>query len=265
MSLVRKIFLILLILPVACTAEQNGETAPAESTSTPAENTQVADTQPTQTAANTAAKPAAQTQTAATAPSSPAKTPSTSDGLKSSQYRELKSPQPTEDENRIEVVEIFLYSCPHCYEFEPEVAAWKKQLSEDVLFRQMPATFGPNGENMAKAFYTAKSLKVLDTMHPVLFDAIHKRGMKLASVDEIKSLFTANGVDGKDFDNHFNSFEVDSKFRLASRMQINYGITAVPALVVNGKYRTSARLVGGSNQDALNVVDKLVAKERESQ
>jgi thiol:disulfide interchange protein DsbA len=42
-----------------------------------------------------------------------------------------------------------------------------------------------------------------------------------------------------------------------------YGITGVPTLVVNGKYRTSAHMAGGDRQ-MLEVVNSLVEQERKA-
>ena len=35
------------------------------------------------------------------------------------QYVELSSPVPVSQPGKIEVVELFWYGCPHCYQFEP--------------------------------------------------------------------------------------------------------------------------------------------------
>ena len=41
-----------------------------------------------------------------------------------------------------------------------------------------------------------------------------------------------------------------------------YEVTGVPTMVVNGKYRIDGKMAGG-NKEMLEVVDFLVAKERE--
>ena len=42
---------------------------------------------------------------------------------------------------RIEVVDFFWYSCPHCNAFEPLLQAWSRKLPEDVVLRRVPAAF----------------------------------------------------------------------------------------------------------------------------
>jgi thiol:disulfide interchange protein DsbA len=44
-------------------------------------------------------------------------------------------------------------------------------------------------------------------------------------------------------------------------MSKRYGIDGVPAIIVNGKYRTNGRLAG-SNARMLRVVDTLIEQER---
>jgi thiol:disulfide interchange protein DsbA len=48
--------------------------------------------------------------------------------------------------------------------------------------------------------------------------------------------------------------------RVASDLARRYGIASVPAIVVNGKYRTGGAEAGG-NDALLEVIDELVARE----
>ena len=41
-------------------------------------------------------------------------------------YDLVKPAQPTQDPQKIEVLEFFWYGCPHCLEFEPDLNAWIK-------------------------------------------------------------------------------------------------------------------------------------------
>ena len=64
----------------------------------------------------------------------------------------------------------------------------------------------------------------------------------------------------EDFDRTFNSFAVDAKVRRARDLSQRFGIDGVPAIIVNGKYRTSSTLTGGQQQ-TMEVVNFLIAKE----
>jgi len=180
------------------------------------------------------------------------------------EYQTLANPQPTVEKGKIEVLELFWYGCPHCYQLEPELNAWLEKKPDDVVFVRLPAVLGPSWEPHARAFYTAQLLGVLEKVHKPIFERMHKDRKPVRNVADVKKIFMAQGVSGQDFDNTYKSFAVITRTNRAKQAVRLYGITGVPALVVNGKYRTTAKLTGG-NRKMLDVVDFLVRKEREAQ
>jgi len=177
------------------------------------------------------------------------------------QYQVIKNAQPTASEDKIEVLELFWYGCPHCYHLESELDTWLKNKPDDVVFVRVPAILGPSWELYARAFYTAELLGVVDKIHKPLFDRIHKEKKPIRKLQQLKEFFIAQGVSAQDFDDTYKSFAVITKTNRAKQASGLYGISGVPALVVNGKYRTSAREAGG-NREILEVVDFLVEQER---
>ena len=175
-------------------------------------------------------------------------------------YEKVVPAQPTSTGNKVEVVEMFWYGCPHCNSLEPYVNRWLKKIPANAEFVRMPAIFNQKWEPHARAFYTAEILGVLDKIHHALFEALHGQKRKINSDDEIKKFFVEHGVSEKDFDRVFRSFAVEAKIRRSKDMSQRYGIRGVPALIVNGKYRTSAQLAGG-NAKIFRVVNFLVDKE----
>jgi len=177
------------------------------------------------------------------------------------QYKVLQNPQPTASANKIEVLELFWYGCPHCYRLEPMLTAWLKNKPDDVAFVRLPAILGPSWELHARAFYTAELLGIVDRIHKPMFDRLHKDKKPIRTVKELKAFFMDNGVSAEDFDKTYNSFAVITKTNRAKQAINLYGVSGVPTLVVNGKYSTSAR-EAGSNKGILKVVDFLIEKER---
>lgn len=192
--------------------------------------------------------------------STPARSDSLAEGI---DYVTLAAPQPTADPQKIEVVELFWYGCPHCYHFEPELQAWVKKQPDDVQFVRMPAILSPRWEILARAYYTAELLGVLDKIHTPLFKAIHEKNQRFETEDSVARFFVQQGVDEAEFRKTFKSFGVAAKINRARQMTQRYGISGVPSLVINGKYRTSAS-EAGSHEGMLKVADELVAKEREA-
>ena len=176
-------------------------------------------------------------------------------------YDVINPPVRAVSPDSIEVAEFFWYGCGHCYTFEPMLEQWKKALPEDVSFRGIPAVWRDVMVLHAKAYYTAEALGVMDTMHPVIFQAMNVDRKPLASEAEIAELFIANGVSAEDFNAAFNSFGVRSQVEQGAALGKAAKITGTPALVVNGKYRVGGRKAG-SQAEMLNIVDFLVEKER---
>ena len=180
------------------------------------------------------------------------------------QYVELTSPVPVSKPGKIEVVELFWYGCPHCYQFESTINPWVEQLPEDVNFVRMPALFGGVWNVHGQAFITLESMKVEQKVHDAVFEAIHKQGKKLATPEELAEFLATQGVEKDRFLSTYNSFAVKGQMEKAKKLAMAYQISGVPVMVVNGKYRFDISSSGGPQQ-ALQVADHLIAQERAAQ
>ncbi len=178
-------------------------------------------------------------------------------------YTIISPAQPTQTGDKIEVLEIFWYACPHCYDFEPYIHEWLNNKPEDVTFRRMPGIFRKGWIPHAKAFFTAEKLGILDDIHTPLFNAIHRDKKKIHDDASIKKFFLKHGVDKSEFKKIYNSEETETKTKQAFVMGQRYKVTGVPAIIVNGKYMVSGS-TAGSFENVLKVIDSLVDKERAS-
>ena len=175
-------------------------------------------------------------------------------------YQTLTPAQPIQNEDKIEIIEFFSYGCPHCYSLESVLGKWLKTKPENVEFIRQPVIFNSLYEKYAKAYFVAEALGVLDKVHADFFDAIHNKKQRLNSEEQLAKFFAAHGVDETEFRNTFNSFLVDAKMRQAKAMAPRYGITGVPAVIINGKYKTSGPLAK-SNENIVKVMDQLIQQE----
>ncbi len=174
-------------------------------------------------------------------------------------YEAVTPAQPTKSTDKIEVIEFFWYGCPHCYSFEPFLSKWAKTLPKNVEFIRQPAVFSELWGKHAKAYFTAEALGVVDKVHTDLFDAVQAK-QSLETEDELAKFFAAHGVKESDFRTNYNSFLVDAKMRQAKTMAARYGVNGVPAIIVNGKYRTNATLAG-SQEKMIDVINQLIKQE----
>lgn len=175
-------------------------------------------------------------------------------------YETLTPPQPTQHADKIEVIEFFWYGCPHCYSFEPELASWLKTLPGNVEFIRQPAVFNELWGKHAKAYFVAEALGVVDKVHADLFDAVQNKKEKLDTEEALAKFFSDHGVDEAKFHEAYQSFVVDAKMRQAPVIASRYGITGVPAVIVNGKYLTNGPLAG-SHKKMIDIMNQLIKQE----
>lgn len=176
-------------------------------------------------------------------------------------FERINPPQPTQSGDRIEVVEVFWYGCPHCYALEPYLDKWLETKPDDVEFRRIPGVLGRNWLPHARAYYTAEKLGILGKIHQQMFNAIHVERTDLGSEKKLASFFKDHGVDRDEFMKTYESEEITDKIKQAFVAGQGYGLTGVPAIIVNGKYRVSASTAGG-NARLIEVVNMLIEQER---
>ena len=178
-------------------------------------------------------------------------------------YITISPSQPTRSGDKIEVIEVFWYACPHCFDFEPHISRWLESKPNDVEFSRMPAIFRKSWIPHAKAYFTADKLNVLDSIHTPLFDALHKRKKNIHDDDSIKKFFVKHGVDRNIFKKVYESDEVQDKVKRAFIMGQRYKLTGVPAVIINGKYMVSGS-TAGSFENVLKIINQLIDKERKN-
>jgi protein dithiol oxidoreductase (disulfide-forming) len=178
-------------------------------------------------------------------------------------YETIENGAPFEPvKGKIEVAEVFGYTCPHCAHFEPALEAWKAKLPADVKFTPVPAPWGGMWTPYAKAFFAAKTLGLVDRSHEAVFRALHEEGTlpRNPSDDELAGFYAQYGVQPARFVATLNSPAVEAQLEQADTFIRRSGVEGTPTIIVAGKYRvmTSSR----GNEDLFRIVDQLVARER---
>jgi protein dithiol oxidoreductase (disulfide-forming) len=179
-------------------------------------------------------------------------------------YFKLEQTQPQEaPAGKIEVREFFSYGCPHCYEAEPFITAWKANMPSSAVFIAQPVgSFQPQFMVFAKAYFAAQKLKVAEKGNQALFEAIYK-DRKIpqmnATIEQVAEVYKPLGVDTKAFVQIANSFAIQTKIKSADQALVRYGVGSTPTFVVGGKYRTDVVAIGG-HQKLASALNFLIAK-----
>lgn len=159
-------------------------------------------------------------------------------------YFLIENASPPESGDKIEVVEVFSYACPHCADFQPFMDGWLKSKPDDVDFHYIPAAFGNTWDDFARAFYTAQVMGIQEKTHDALFKALHTERRPLRGTKAIAEFYGDYGVDPKVFEGTMNSFAVNAKIGRSKQQVPRWQVDGTPTLVVDGKYRVVAARKG---------------------
>ncbi|MEN9329695.1 MAG: hypothetical protein RLZZ484_883 [Pseudomonadota bacterium] len=178
------------------------------------------------------------------------------------EYVSLDKRVPTEaGKGKIEVIEFFWYSCPHCNAFEPRFASWVKALPKDVEVKRVPVRFRDDFEPQQRMYYVLEALDKVEALHGKLFQAIHVEKQNLGSAEALAQWADKNGIPKAKFVELYNAFGVVTKAKRAHQLQEAFKVQGVPALGIGGRFYTDGSL-SGSMERALQITDYLIAEIR---
>jgi thiol:disulfide interchange protein DsbA len=164
---------------------------------------------------------------------------------------------------KVEVVEFFWYSCPHCHAFEPRLQTWVKGLPPDVSFKRVPVAFRADFVPQQRLYYTLEAMGKVDELHAKVFHAIHVERQPVSRDEGILDWASKQGLDKAKFQELYSSFGVTSKARRATQLQDAFKVQGVPAVGIAGRYYTDGTLAGNMER-VLQVTDYLMAEVRKT-
>jgi protein dithiol oxidoreductase (disulfide-forming) len=160
----------------------------------------------------------------------------------------------------VSVTEFFSYGCPWCYRIEPALNQWVLQQDKKIQFNRVPVVFNKEWTYYAKAYYAADLLGLGSKLNPLLFKAIQTDKQSLTSNQTMIDFFVAQGVDKETAESAFtHSTTIDMKVKEGNVIMGRFHINAVPALIVNNRYKTDLQMAK-SEERMLKILDFLVAK-----
>lgn len=178
-------------------------------------------------------------------------------------YFSIIPEQPGGAGDKVQVVEFFMYSCPHCYNMEPNIRAWLEKKPDNVEFIRIPAMFKRDDIVLhAKTFYALTLMGLEDELSPALFNEIHEQDNRLSDTAQMEAFLAKKGVDIEAYRKAMKSFAVQTQSRRAEVLAGRFDIRSVPAFVVDGKYRTGGLVPAQQIQAIDYLIDKVVAEKR---
>lgn len=180
-------------------------------------------------------------------------------------YLTVYPPAPTSSD-KIEVVLFFAYTCPHCLQFEPFFAKWRKTAPADVAVRICPVAWQDKYLPFTQTYFALEAMGLLDKLSQPFFESVvyQEREYKLDSaLSDIVAFMGEQGVDKAKFEQTMKSFAVMNKSRAAMTLWQAYQIDSTPMIGVAGIYSTGPHLVG-SREDTGDCINFLVDQVRQS-
>ena len=174
----------------------------------------------------------------------------------------IEPAQPSDTAGKVEVLEFFAYTCPHCFTMEPMTEKWSRGLPENVAFKRVPVAFNANMADLQKMYYSLEALGRLD-LHEKFFVALHRERQRLYDFDAMADWAAKQGVDRQEFEAAFKSFGINNKIARANELAKNYKVEGTPTLAVGGRYITSPSMTGtyeGTITEAQKLLDTVLAQ-----
>lgn len=173
---------------------------------------------------------------------------------------QIVSEKPLAPAGKVPVTEFFSYGCPWCYRLDTPLNLWVKAHAHQISFSRVPVVFHKEWETYAKAFYTLEQLHLESQLSPALFKAIAEKPQAYTQNDTMIALLTAHGVDKATVSSAFaHSLTIDMALKAGNQAMAGYYINTVPAVVVNGRYKTDLQMA--KNQTRLfEILDFLITQ-----
>jgi len=185
-------------------------------------------------------------------------------------YRILNTPQHTDSDKKVEVLEFFKYFYPHCNSFEPLLTDWMKKQNNNIVFKRVPIAFDNEMIPQQRLYYALKAMSKTKELHKKVFSAIHVERKPLKKKNAIVDFIVKQGIDKQKFTSTYNSFRIQTLAHHASQLQEAYKIDGVPTVAIDSRYMTSPSIASTGlpptksepimQAAALKVMDFLVAK-----
>ena len=190
------------------------------------------------------------------------------------EYVTLAQPQPVQATGKkVEVIEFFMYHCPHCNALEPQLEQWVKKQGANIQFKRVHLPFAGPNDPEAHLYLTLDAMGKAEEFQPKVFKAWHVDHLRLNTDAAILDWVSKNGIDRNKFLDVWNSFGVITKLHRLPQITTDYKVEGVPTIIIDGKYQTAPSIVYNSVkttsepvlfQATLQVMDALVAKAAKS-
>ncbi|MGK0289944.1 MAG: thiol:disulfide interchange protein DsbA [bacterium] len=157
--------------------------------------------------------------------------------------------------DQVRVVEIFSFTCPHCFNFNSAVKKLKKKFGNKIKLVSYP--IGWSGLNPSKLYYIAKATsdKKAEETKDFIFTAVFDSGIREINNPQVIN-FIANQVGlKKEYEEKKDSVSILDAIRYGKTYAKDFKVTGTPTLIIEGSIKA-----GGNVDNLAKIINSLLKK-----
>ena len=172
-------------------------------------------------------------------------TPSSADEKIKGKYEVIGSLEKLKGAKQIEMIELFNYSCGHCYKFLETAKRLHKKYKGKLLHKKYPIYWeGKQTAYPSMAYYISDEQGMEEKFTQALFDTNFKMNMNIFQPRIIKILSRDFGIE-KEMVEGFKSAGIKKKVQQALGIAQKYNANETPTVIINGVLKVTPGIVGG--------------------
>jgi protein dithiol oxidoreductase (disulfide-forming) len=159
-------------------------------------------------------------------------------------YEVIGSTEGLKGASQVELVELFNFSCGHCYRFLETSKKLRKKYGAKLFHKKYPIYWGEQTAYPAMAFYISDSLGMEEKFTQELFDTNFKLNINIFRSRVVKLLAKDYGID-KEMSSGMQSKKIEAKVNKGLQMARDYEANETPTIIVNNVLKVTPSLSGG--------------------
>ena len=165
-----------------------------------------------------------------------------------SKYQVIVDISKLKNAKTIEMVELFNYSCGHCYKFLETSKRLRSKFKDKLHHKKFPIYWGNQTPYPAMAFYIADELGVEEEFTQELFDTTFKLGVDIFQIKVIKFLARDFKID-KEMTEGMQSAVIKAKTDHSLELAKQFKANETPTIIINDVLKVAPSMTNGNTDE----------------
>lgn len=158
----------------------------------------------------------------------------------------------------IEMVELFNYSCGHCYRFLETSKRLRAKFKDKLHHKKFPIYWGNQTAYPAMAFYIADEQGVEEEFTQELFDTSFKLGVDIFQPKVIRFLARDFKID-KEMTEGMQSASIKAKTDHSLELAKQFKANETPTIIINDVLKVAPSMTNGSTEEMTDNLEVIFA------